>query len=134
MLRHVAGHLPTFGRIIVSSNWRRRELRIVRHDVGLENRIFQVNPEVQDTVKSGEKNDDYTTLPVYEASTIGHGGSAGNTLDSCAREGLGRNTVYPDRFPRYFPLLPDKCWNGIYRVIRNDCPGFNNLSYTIHLR
>jgi len=22
----------------------------------------------------------------------------------------------------------------IYRVIRNDCRGFNNLSYTIHLR
>ena len=28
-------------------------------------------------------------------------------------------------------------FNGIreiYRVIRNDCRGFNNLSYTIHLR
>ena len=24
--------------------------------------------------------------------------------------------------------------SGIYRVIRNDCRGFNNLSYTIHLR
>jgi len=24
--------------------------------------------------------------------------------------------------------------NYTYRVIRNDCPGFNNLSYTIHLR
>jgi len=23
---------------------------------------------------------------------------------------------------------------GIYRVIQNDCRGFNNLSYTIHLR
>jgi len=23
---------------------------------------------------------------------------------------------------------------NIYRVIRNDCRGFNNLSYTIHLR
>jgi len=22
---------------------------------------------------------------------------------------------------------------GLYRVIRNDCRGFNNLSYTIHL-
>ena len=28
-------------------------------------------------------------------------------------------------------------WNetkNMYRVIRNDCPGFNNLSYTTHLR
>jgi len=24
--------------------------------------------------------------------------------------------------------------DGKYRVIRNDCRGFNNLSYTIHLR
>jgi len=23
---------------------------------------------------------------------------------------------------------------ALYRVIRNDCQGFNNLSYTIHLR
>ena len=25
-------------------------------------------------------------------------------------------------------------WNTQYRVIRNDCRGFNNLSHTIHLR
>jgi len=24
--------------------------------------------------------------------------------------------------------------DGLYRVIQNDCRGFNNLSYTIHLR
>jgi len=30
----------------------------------------------------------------------------------------------------YVPSLPV----SIYRVIQNDCRGFNNLSYTIHLR
>jgi len=28
----------------------------------------------------------------------------------------------------------NKLYIYIYRVIRNDCRGFNNLSYTIHLR
>ena len=87
----------------------------VSHDTASGQRIFQVNPEVQETVKSEEKNEDYATLPVYEASTVGHDGSAGNSLDSCARERPGRETVYPERFPRYFPLLPDKFWNGIYQ-------------------
>jgi len=81
MLRHVAGYLLTFGRILRSSPSKRRELRIVRHSIRSKNQIFQVNPEVQETVKGEEVNEDCTTLPVYEASTIGHDGSAGNTLD-----------------------------------------------------
>lgn len=98
MLLHVAGNLPTFGGILLSSPSKRRELRIVRNSVASENRIFQVNPEVPETVKSEEENEDYTTLPVYETSTIGHDDSAGNTLDLCARKGSGRDTVYRDRF------------------------------------
>ena len=33
-------------------------------------------------------------------------------------------------------FLPATCYivREIYRVIKNDCRGFNNLSYTIHLR
>jgi len=32
-------------------------------------------------------------------------------------------------------LVPSSLYNNvIYRVIQNDCRGFNNLSYTIHLR
>ena len=30
-------------------------------------------------------------------------------------------------------ICKDKCGSS-YRVIQNDCRGFNNLSYTIHLR
>ena len=30
--------------------------------------------------------------------------------------------------------LIDYHTSGIYRVIRNDCRGFNNVSYAIHLR
>jgi hypothetical protein len=33
---------------------------------------------------------------------------------------------------KYFLVIFVNKW--IYRVIRNDCRGFNNLSYTIHLR
>jgi len=35
---------------------------------------------------------------------------------------------YPDDFLKIAALL-----ESIYRVIQNDCRGFNNLSYTIHL-
>jgi len=31
-------------------------------------------------------------------------------------------------------LLRARIMIGIHRVIQNDCRGFNNLSYTIHLR
>ena len=39
-----------------------------------------------------------------------------------------------DRLPKSFEVKEMIEPFGKYRVIRNDCSGFNNLSYTIHLR
>jgi len=58
MLGHVAGYLLTCGRILLSSGSKRRKQRIVRNSFASENQIFQGNPEVPETVKSEEENED----------------------------------------------------------------------------
>jgi hypothetical protein len=50
------------------------------------------------------------------------------------KRGLYKENDWESSTIKYELFLLMKIKNPVYRVIRNDCRGFNNLPYTIHLR